>query len=86
MLDLQFIDLNIEVVLALPTNTLAEYLAANFGQKSEVQSPMLDLDLDELRAMSGEDVYEPRGTIIGNVAAAATQTLSRISSRIQSRT
>ena len=44
---------------------------------------MLDLDYDELRSMSGGDIYEPRvGTTGSFMRAAANLTLNRIESRI----
>ena len=85
IIDSQFIDLNIEVILTLPANNLEQYLAANFGLSSDVQQPMLDLDYDELRAMSGNDIYEPRVSNAGSAKAAASISLNRIESRIQSR-
>ena len=36
ILDLQFIDINIEVILTLPANNLDQYLAANFGLSPDV--------------------------------------------------
>ena len=80
--DSQFIDLNIEVILTLPANNLEQYLAANFGLSSDVQQPMLDLDYDELRAMSGNDIYEPRVSNAGSAKGAASISLNRIESRI----
>lgn len=44
---------------------------------------MLDLDYDELRAMGGNDINEPRGSFLsGFVSQAANITLNRIESRI----
>ena len=44
---------------------------------------MLDLDYDELRAMGGNDIYEPRRSeLAGSIMKAANITLNRIESRI----